>query len=414
MDVTIAGGGPAGFFAAIQCKQNAPAASVTILERGPRLLTKVAISGGGRCNVTHACFDPRLLAGAYPRGGRELIGPFQRWNATHTRAWFADHGVPLKTEDDGRMFPLTDSSRTVIDCLLDRARGLGVEITTRQGISEIHPRPEGAGFDLQLDDGCHGRCDLLLVATGGHRTPAGYRLASCAGHTIVPPVPSLFTFRIDDPRLQGLSGVSVPHVEVRALRTRLRQSGPLLVTGWGLSGPAILKLSAWGARELSDLDYRFDLQVNFAAGLPPDELAAALPAARSDHARKGIAAFSPVPLPRRLWRAMVAHAGIPEDVTWASLSRRQQQQLTEQLQRARFAVRGKSLNKDEFVTCGGVSLPEVDMRTMESRIQPGLFFAGEVLDIDGITGGFNLQSAWTTGWLAGSAMAERAAATGCG
>jgi len=399
----IAGGGAAGFFAAIACAESNPAARVTLCEALAQPLAKVRISGGGRCNVTHACFEPRELVRGYPRGGRELLGPFHQWQPRDTVAWFAERGVELKTEADGRMFPVTDESATVIDCLLAAAERAGVRLRTGTGVKGAER--SGSGYRVLLAGGETLDCDRLLLATGGGKSSAGIAIAQHLGHTIEPLVPSLFTFHIDDPRLRGLEGLSVPDAETRLPGTRVVARGPALITHWGLSGPAILKLSAWGARELAAAGYRFSLAINWRAGATTAQVQADLAAGRTAHPRRQISSWNPLGLPARLWERLAVAAGIAPETVWTSVSNAALQALALQVSAGEFAVTGKSTNKEEFVTCGGVKLAEVDFRTMESRLSPGLHLAGEVLDIDGITGGFNLQSAWTTGRLAGLAMA---------
>lgn len=403
-NIVVVGGGAAGFFAAIACAQARPDTRILLLEKGPKFLAKVRISGGGRCNVTHACFEPREFATRYPRGEHALIGPFQRFQASDTVEWFAARGVRLKVEPDGRMFPDTDSSETIIDCLMREATAAGIELRANCGVETAAIRPEG-GFQLTLSNGSALSCDRLLLATGGCRTPALGALATTLGHTLVPPVPSLFTFHIEAPWLQSLAGVSLADAEVSLPDQRLRERGPLLVTHWGLSGPIILRLSAWGARALSAVDYRFPLTVNWLPALGPDALTDACQSRRDTEGARLVLNAPIPPLPSRLWEQLVLAAGIPRETRWAALSRPAQQALLRQIRQSEFAVSGKSLNKDEFVTCGGVKLSEIQFKTMESRVCPGLHFAGEVLDIDGITGGFNFQAAWTTGWIAGHAMA---------
>ena len=401
--VVVAGGGAAGFFAAITCAQAAPDVEVTLLEKGPQFLSKVRISGGGRCNVTHACFQARELAAHYPRGEQALIGPFHSFQASDTVAWFEARGVKLKTEKDGRMFPTTDSSQTVIDCLLGLARAAGVKLVLNRGVESVMKRPEG-GFELRLSDGETLACDRLLLATGGCRVPALGQVAVSLGHTLEPPVPSLFTFHIETPWVQELAGVSVEAAEVSVPGTGLRERGPLLLTHWGLSGPVILRLSAWGARELHGFNYRFPLLVNWLPHLSSEALVAALQSRRNAQPARLVVNTPIAPLTARLGERLARAAGIPDDLRWADLSRAKRHQLVQQLLRTELQVTGKSLNKDEFVTCGGVRLGEVNFKTMESRLCPGLYFAGELLDIDGLTGGFNFQAAWTTGWLAGQAL----------
>ena len=402
--IIIIGGGAAGFFAAITCAEAAPGTEVIVLEKTAQFLTKVRISGGGRCNVTHSCFDARELTKRYPRGERALISPFQRFQARDTVAWFVARGVNLKTEGDGRMFPTTDSSETIVNCLMHEARKGGVQLRANCGVESV-AKTDG-GFALKLSDGETLTCDRLLIATGGCRTPALGQIAVSLGHTLEPPVPSLFTFPIDSPWLRELAGVSIEAAEVSVPGTGLRERAPLLVTHWGLSGPAVLRLSAWGARVLHDLDYRFTLNVNWLPLLGAETLANQLQSRRNSQPAKLVINTPVAPLSARLWEALVLASGITRETRWAALSRAAQHTLTLQLVRSEFQVTGKSLNKEEFVTCGGVRLKEVDFKTMQSRVCPGLFFAGEVLDIDGITGGFNFQSAWTTGWIAGGAMAR--------
>lgn len=417
--IAIVGGGAAGFFAAITAAEAMPGARVTIYEATAHLLAKVKVSGGGRCNVTHACFEPRELIKRYPRGGRELLGAFSRWQPRDTVDWFAQRGVVLKTEEDGRMFPVTDSSQTIIDCLMAAARKAGVEIRTGCGVKSAERREPAApvatagaagqsgpaGFRLHLVNGEVVDCDRLLLAAGGNRSNAGFAIAAQFGHTIEPPVPSLFTFNIKDPRLDGLAGVSVEDAATAVIGSKLQERGPVLVTHWGLSGPGILKLSAWGARTLHDGGYKFVLKVNWAPKFNAETARAALEQARAGNPKKQLTTWCPLGVPSRLWERLVAAAGFAADATWAGAGNAALRALAGQVCEAEFAVDGKSLFKEEFVTCGGVRLGEVDFKTMESRLVPGLHFAGEFLDVDGITGGFNFQNAWTTGRLAGLAMA---------
>jgi predicted Rossmann fold flavoprotein len=418
-EIIVAGGGAAGFFAAIVCAESEPGCAVTIYEATAHLLAKVKVSGGGRCNVTHACFEPRELVKRYPRGGRELLGAFHRWQPRDTVAWFEKRGVALKTEADGRMFPVTDDSQTIVDCLMRAAEQAGVRVVLRTGIRQVERGVPGAlstnasgghvpSFRVTLTTGEIVPCDRLLLATGGNKSNAGFEIARQFGHTIEPPVPSLFTLHIDDPRLKELSGVSVEEAVTAVRGTTLRERGPLLVTHWGLSGPAILKLSAWGARALHDCDYKFTLLVNWAPAFNPETLRAGLERARAAHPKKQLGTWCPVGLPLRLWEKLLAAAGLKPDMLWTTVPTAALRTLAAQVVAGEFAVAGKSMFKDEFVTCGGVRLGEVDFKTMESRIVPGLHFAGEVIDVDGVTGGFNFQAAWTGGWLAGRAMAGKA------
>ena len=403
--IVIVGGGAAGFFAALACAEARPEAEILILEKTAHFLAKVKISGGGRCNVTHACFDARELTRRYPRGERALIAPFKQFQAADTVAWFEQRGVKLKTEADGRMFPTTDSSQTIMDCLLNLANDIGVKLKTNCDVQRI-VKAAGGGFELTLPNGKQMPCDKLLLATGGCRTPALGQLAISLGHTLEAPVPSLFTFHVETPWLRELAGVSLDKVEASVPGAKLRERGALLLTHWGLSGPAILRLSAWGARELHDRNYQFALQINWLPDANPEKLAAAFQTCRRSQPAKFIVNTPLAKLPSRLWEQLVIASGIARETRWAALSGAGQHRLIQQLLRSEFPVTGKSLNKDEFVTCGGVRLNEINFKTMESKLCPGLFFAGEVLDIDGITGGFNFQAAWTTGWLAGRAMAE--------
>ena len=407
-DVIVIGGGAAGYYGAITAGQQGwGALRVLILERSRKVLQKVKISGGGRCNVTHDTDDPRWMATNYPRGEKPLIGPLHRFGPRDTARWFEGRGVALKAEADGRIFPTTDDSQTIIDCLQGAATEAGVALRTRVGVEAVVNRAsdDGPGFELVCTDGSHLHARRILLATGGTRAGTGASLARTLGHTLQPPVPSLFTFNIADPRLEGLMGLTVEDVSVKVVETGLESRGPTVITHWGLSGPAVLKLSAWGARELHGRDYDFSLEVDW---LPGIDAADRLQGLSQDGAwgRRQVATRSPFdPLPKRLWQSLVEGAGLARERTWAQLSKEEQQRLTAQLKEARFAVTDKSLNKDEFVTCGGVSLDEVDMRTMESKRCPGAYFAGELLDVDGVTGGFNFQNAWTTGHLAGTAMA---------
>lgn len=395
--LAILGGGAAGVFAAIAAAQANPRQRVIVLEKSRVLLGKVKISGGGRCNVTTSVTDPAQAITYYPRGGAALRGPFTRFGPHETAAWFTAQGVALKTEADGRVFPTTDNSQTIIDCLLQAARAAGVALWT--GVQVVRIVREEQGFALQLTDAPPLLADKLLIATGSNTQ--GYAWAKALGHSLVPPVPSLFTFNIKDPRLTGLAGVSVPNASVQL--GKLTQSGPVLVTHWGLSGPAILKLSAWAARELAEAHYQATLRVNWLPHLSEDELRTRLNIAKENLARQVVAGHPQGGLPQRLWESLIGEAALQR---WGQLSKTAIATLISLLQHADFRISGKGTFKEEFVTCGGVNLKEVNFKTMESKVCPNLYLAGEVLDIDGLTGGFNFQSAWTTGWLAGQAMAK--------
>ena len=401
--IAIIGGGAAGFFAAIACAEANPANEVSIYERGPEFLTKVRISGGGRCNVTHACFDARTMSENYPRGERALISPLHRFSASDTIAWFEARGIRLKTEEDGRIFPVTDSSQTVIDCLVNAATVAGVRLFTRKGIEAV--RKIDDGFELRFSAGSTSRCDRVLLATGGTRSIGGAQIARWLGHSAIPAVPSLFSFHINEQWLRSLPGVSVADVEASISQTSLKERGPLLITHQGVSGPVILRLSAWGARILHQRNYEYTLRLNWIPKWNEQEVREQLRSRRESHPNRRVINYPMAELPARLWEQLVLTAGMNHETRWTNLSRENANRLVAQLLRTEVVVNGKSLNKDEFVTCGGVKLDEVDFKTMESRIVPGLYFAGEVLDIDGITGGFNFQAAWATGWIAGNAMA---------
>jgi predicted Rossmann fold flavoprotein len=404
-DLVVIGGGAAGFFGAIAAAETAPGLRILILEKTSGVLGKVRISGGGRCNVTNALREPRELAERYPRGGRSLLGPFHRWGSAETVAWFEARGIKLKTEPDGRMFPVTDDSQTIIDCLTDAARRGGVEVQTRREMSGATLIP--GGWEIAMREGGPIRTRALLLATGGVRGGIGAEIASQLGHHVEPAAPSLFTFNVSGhPGLEGLSGLSVPSAVVSVPGTKLRETGPVLITHWGLSGPAILRLSAWGARELMGRDYRFEVVIDWTGLGNPSAIAEDLARARSDHHRATVAARAQFGIPARLWQRLLEMAGLPADRRWSHVTREEQIALTRALGGSVYPVSGKSLNKDEFVTCGGVALKEVDFRTLRSRLVPGLYFAGEVLDIDGITGGFNFQAAWTTARIAGESIAE--------
>ena len=401
--ILVIGGGAAGFFAAITSAEKADT-QVFLYEATPHLLSKVKISGGGRCNVTHACFEPEQLVKNYPRGGRELLGAFHRFQPRDTLAWFNSRGVETKTEVDGRMFPTSDNSESIVNALTKAAEINHVKILVQRGVKGI--KFNNDKFEVSLNSGETELFDKVIIATGGNKSSGGLAIAESFGHTIIPPVPSLFTFHIQDNRLTDLSGLSVEKVKVHACGTKLTTEGPLLLTHWGMSGPAILKLSAWGARQFAECNYQFSIEINWVPEFSQTTLSKKLNEIRITEARKQIATFSPLPIPQRFWERLLIAAEINPTTPWAHINNQQLEKLYKQLTQAEFKVTGKSMFKDEFVTCGGVKLSEINFKTMESRKQPGLFFAGEVLDIDGVTGGFNFQSAWTTGWLAGQAAGE--------
>jgi predicted Rossmann fold flavoprotein len=407
-NIAIVGGGAAGFFAAITCAEANPNCRVTIFERGKSVLEKVRVSGGGRCNATHACFDARELVKYYPRGSRELLGPFMQFGPEQTVAWFEQRGVRLKTEADGRMFPTTDDSQTIIDCLSRAAHQAGVKVLTSTRVDKIEPEPLVAPLGVVPPVSQRWRIgseifDKIMLATGSSSTVWDWLQG--LGHTIVPPVPSLFTFNTKDIRLRDLAGVSVPMASLRIPGTKLKADGPLLVTHWGLSGPAVLRISAWGARDLNQVFYKFPLEINFIAERNIEGILLDFQKAKTEGAKKLVKANPIGGLPARLWQRLVEAAVIGPERRWADLAKFELQALAVQISEAKFQISGKSTFKEEFVTAGGVSLKELNFKTFESKICPNLFLAGEVLDIDAITGGFNFQAAWTGGWLAGRAMA---------
>jgi predicted flavoprotein YhiN len=424
--VLVIGGGAAGYFAAIAAAERLGAAGTVVLcEATAHPLAKVRISGGGRCNVTHDCMDPRELVKRYPRGGRELLGAFHRFGPRDTIAWFAERGVTLKTEADGRLFPVTDDSATIVECLQREAARVGVEVRTRWPVRTLR-RSSSGGFlagsaagapvppAAQVDEGSAvGRLDAgevlqaacVILATGGAKSVGGGTLAESLGHTIEPPVPSLFTFHCRDARLEGLAGLAVADAEVSVPGTDLRRRGPVLITHGGLSGPAVLTLSAWGARVLAGLGYRFTLALNLVPGRTREQVRSELRAQRTEHPRRRVSSGGPFAVPLRLWERLTAAAGMGPEVTWSHVSSEALEALVAACVETRLAIEGKSLNKEEFVTCGGVRREEIDFRTLASRRCPGLYVVGEALDVDGVTGGFNFQAAWTTGWLAGNAAA---------
>lgn len=389
-DVIIIGGGAAGIFAALAAKQSHPELSVVVLEKTAVLLSKVKVSGGGRCNVTHSCFDPQLLVKNYPRGEKELLGPFHCFQPRDTIEWFESRGVKLKTESDGRMFPITDSSSTIVECLLSEARKLGVEILLRQRVEKID-----SGFTVHLKDQPPLNCNHLILASGS--SPEGYAFAASLGHTIVPPVPSLFTFNTPTSPLKELSGISVDLATVEV--GPFTQTGPLLITHFGFSGPAILKLSAWGARFLHEKNYRTPFSINWIPNHSQEEVFQKLLLLKERSPQKTLFALNPFYFPKNLWKAV-----LPFDKTLANVSKKELQDLAQKLHADTYQMEGKTTHKEEFVTCGGVSLKEVDFKTLQSKICPGLYFAGEILNIDGVTGGFNFQNAWTTGFIAGMSV----------
>ncbi|MEO5645164.1 MAG: NAD(P)/FAD-dependent oxidoreductase [Bacteroidia bacterium] len=397
-NIIIIGGGAAGFFAAINAARLAPGKTVALLEKNTKLLSKVRVSGGGRCNVTHACFDDRELVRFYPRGGKELRGAFSRFSVKETIAWFRERGIELKTEADGRMFPVSNTSETIVECLLSEAKKQNVEILLQREVNEIEA--DADGFLLSVNENEKFSCQKLIIAAGGNSKNAGYDFILKTGHTIIPPVPSLFTFNMPGNRISELMGVSVENATVKIEGTAIKTNGPLLITHWGMSGPAVLKASAWGARELAEKNYHFTAAVNWLGENKEEEVFEKLVQCRSEFNAQLVINANPYQLVKRLWQFLVKKSGLDYEMRWADLSNKHIRKLAQILINDSFEVNGKTTFKEEFVTCGGIKLSEVDFKTMESRKQKGLFFVGEVLDIDGVTGGFNFQSAWTTAWIA--------------
>jgi predicted Rossmann fold flavoprotein len=390
--IIILGGGAAGIFSAISAKTAHPKASVLLIEKSAALLAKVRVSGGGRCNVTHACFDPRILTSFYPRGQKELLGPFHRFGPRSTIAWFEQRGVALKIENDGRVFPQSDSSETIIKCLITEAKTLGVELLTRQTLE--HVEKEANGFKLQFKENRALFCHKLILATGS--STQGHTIAQALGHTIQSPVPSLFTLNIPTSPLQELSGVCVESVRLTLSGTSVSQQGPLLITHFGFSGPAALKLSSWGARHLYDCGYRATVLVNWLGDLSQNEAFKMLMDLKSTHPQNLLSTQNPFPLPKSLFKTFAPQKRL------ADCSIKELRAFAAKLVADPYLVEGKTTHKEEFVTCGGVLLSEVEFKSMQSKVCPNLFFAGEILNIDAVTGGFNFQNAWTTGFLAGS------------
>ncbi|URC14081.1 NAD(P)/FAD-dependent oxidoreductase [Flavobacterium sp. B183] len=397
-DIIIVGGGAAGFFTAINIAEKNPKLKIAILERGKEVLSKVRVSGGGRCNVTHACFEPNELVKFYPRGEKELRGPFHQFCSGDTIEWFEKHGVELKIEEDGRMFPVSNSSQTIIDCFLKATEKLGIKVLTGQSVQSIFKKEDCWKIDTQNENFA---AEKLVMATGSN--PKIWEMLQTQGHAIVSPVPSLFTFNIKDPRIKELPGVAA-QVTVTVKDTKLESTGPLLITHWGMSGPAVLKLSAWGARILHDKNYQFTIFVNWLNDIDSEDAEKILKELKQEHAKKAVSKKSPFDFPNRLWESLVLASSIDTETKWADLSKNQLQQLASQLTKAKFQVNGKSTFKEEFVTAGGIDLKEINFKTMESKLHENLYFAGEIINIDAITGGFNFQNAWTSGFILANAI----------
>lgn len=399
----VIGGGAAGFFCAVNAARLHPSLEVIVLEKTSKLLSKVKVSGGGRCNVTHSCFSIPDMIRHYPRGGNFLKKAFHQFFTTDTIQWYGDRGVQLKTEEDGRMFPVTNSSQTIIDCLLREANKYGVEIRMNSEVKSL--KYEENLFTLELSDLRHLTADLVCIASGGYAKLARFGWLQQLGHTIAEPVPSLFTFNMPGNAITQLMGVSVPDAQVKITGSNLSSKGPLLITHWGMSGPAVLRLSAWGARQLATNNYQFTILVNWLPEYNENTLREHLQQLRFELASQKIVNRNPFNLPQRLWQYLVEQSGIQEEKRWADVSAKEQNRLIANCCAQEFKVQGKTTFKEEFVTAGGVQLGEVDANTMQSKIIPHLYFAGEILDVDGITGGFNFQNAWTSGFIAAKAIA---------
>jgi predicted Rossmann fold flavoprotein len=400
-DIIIIGGGAAGFFAAINAAEFNPDASILILERGKEVLTKVRISGGGRCNVTHAEFVPSELVRNYPRGEKELRGPFHSFMTGDTIAWFEERGIELKIEEDGRMFPVSDSSETIINCFLSEAQRLGIKLLKNHSVQNITSNEDQWVIKTNKGDFS---AEKLLVATGSN--PKVWKLLENLGHSMESAVPSLFTFNIKDSRIKDLPGVST-FASVHIPGAGLESEGPLLITHWGVSGPAVLKLSAWGARALHEVNYKFPITINWLPSGNKETILEEILELKLKYAKQQVSKYAQFDLPKRLWRNLVKASGIEETEIWADLNRKKMDVLSEQLTSSQFNVDGKSTFKEEFVTAGGIKLAEVNFKTFESKLQKNLYFAGEVLNIDAITGGFNFQNAWTGGYLAAKAITNK-------
>jgi predicted Rossmann fold flavoprotein len=397
-DIIIVGGGAAGFFTAINIVEKNPKLKVAILERGGDVLQKVRISGGGRCNVTHACFEPNELVKFYPRGEKELRGPFHQFCSGDTIEWFEKHGVELKTEADGRMFPVSNSSQTIIDCFLKATQKLGIAVLTGQSVQSIFKKENEWKIETQTENYL---AEKLILATGSN--PKIWEMLQSFGHAVITPVPSLFTFNIKDSRIKELPGLAAL-ATVKVKDTKLTSTGPLLITHWGMSGPAILKLSAWGARILHDKNYQFTIFVNWLNDADKEDVEKKLKELKQEHAKKSVSKKSPFEITNRLWESLVLASGIEVETKWADLSKTQLQTLANQLTNATFQVNGKSTFKEEFVTAGGIDLKEINFKTMESKLHENLYFAGEIVNIDAITGGFNFQNAWTSGFIVATSI----------
>ncbi|UPK68272.1 NAD(P)/FAD-dependent oxidoreductase [Chitinophaga filiformis] len=403
--LVVIGGGAAGFFCAVNAARLDTQLEVILIEKSNKLLSKVKVSGGGRCNVTHNAPDILYMSKRYPRGQHFVKKAFSRFFVQDTIAWFRERGVTLKAEPDGRMFPVTDNSQTIIDCLLKEADRYGVKIRMNAAVSGLTRTDKG--WEVCLQDGNVLKADMVCVAAGGYAQLDKFAWLQATGHQIEPPMPSLFTFNMPGNPITTLMGVSVEEAHVKIAGTKLQEKGPLLITHWGMSGPCILRLSAWGARELGALQYQFTALINWLPAFNENSLREEMQELRFSLGGQKMHHKNPFGLPQRLWQFFLQQSGIGEDVRWADMPAKEQHKLVKYLTAMECPVKGKTTFKEEFVTCGGIRLSEIDPATMESRLARGLFFAGEVMDVDGITGGFNFQHAWTSGWIAAGAIAGR-------
>lgn len=403
--LVVIGGGAAGFFCAVNAAESDPTLEIVILEKHNKLLSKVRISGGGRCNVTHSCFSISEMIKNYPRGGNFLKKAFRFFFTSDTIEWFTKRGVALKTEPDGRMFPVSNSSESIIDCLMKEVNRYGIRIQMNREVKNV--KFQNQKFKIELADSSTMEADYVCVACGGYSKPGQFNWLQSLGHTFEEPVPSLFTFNIPDNPIKDLMGISVENVLIKIAGTKYLQHGPVLITHWGLSGPAVLKLSAFAARDLHNMQYSFKIIVNWVPVYNEYTLREKLLGSRTEMGAQKIINKNPFQLPQRLWKYLIGQSGIDENMRWADLPSKLQNMLLKNLCMQEFSVRGKTTFKEEFVTAGGIHLAEIGAGDMESKLVPGLFFAGEIMNVDGITGGFNFQHAWTSGWIAGKAIAAK-------
>lgn len=393
--IAIIGGGAGGFFTAINTAEKNPEYRITIFEKGKNVLGKVKVSGGERCNVTHACFEPKELVKFYPRANKELLGPFHSFMTGDTMEWFEGRGVPLKIEEDNRVFPVSNDSQSIIDCFMDQVKQLGIQVKTNSTITNIAPTSNKWSLSV---NGVPEEFDKLVIATGGNSQTIWKELEAL-GYNIIDPIPSLFTFNTKDTRFRNLSGLVVKDASVRISGTKFQEQGPVLITHWGLSGPGILKLSSVGARYLHEKNYQFQIQVDWAFSYDREVIEDIFEEQRSNNPKKALQNTPLFDIPKRFWHSLLQFCQISEQKIWAELGKKEKNRLSEAIKNSTISIHGKSTNKEEFVTCGGVDLKQIDFTKFESRLHPNLFFVGEVLNIDALTGGFNFQAAWTGGWM---------------